>query len=44
MNKFDEHYGDVYKCIRCGKEIIGMSNYYPHCGYEYNPWDDTTFK
>ena len=44
MNKFDKHYGDVYKCIRCGKEIIGTSNYCPNCGYEYKPWDGTTFK
>ena len=41
---YDEHYGDVYKCARCGKEIIGTSNYCPHCGYEYNPWGGTTFK
>ena len=31
-------------CARCGKEIIGTSNYCPHCGYEYEPWDGTTFK
>ena len=44
MNKFDKQYGDTYKCARCGKEIIGTSNYCPHCGYEYEPWDGTTFK
>ena len=27
-----------------GKELIGISNYCPHCGYEYEPWDGTTFK
>ena len=36
---FDELYGSVYKCARCGKGIIGRCNYCPHCGYEYNPWD-----
>ena len=41
---YDEQYGDTYKCARCGKEIIGTSNYCPHCGYEYKPWDGTTFK
>lgn len=41
---YDEQYGDTYKCARCGKEIIGTSNYCPHCGYEYEPWDGTTFK
>ena len=43
-DEYDEQYGDTYKCARCGKEIIGTSNYCPHCGYEYNPWDGTTFK
>ena len=43
-DEFDEQYGDTYKCARCGKEIIGTSNYCPHCGYEYEPWDGTTFK
>ena len=43
-DEFDEQYGDTYKCARCGKEIIGTSNYCPHCGYEYKPWDGTTFK
>ena len=43
-DEFDEQYGDTYKCTRCGKEIIGTSNYCPHCGYEYEPWDGTTFK
>ena len=41
---YDEQYGDTYKCARCGKEIIGTSNYCPHCGYEYKSWDGTTFK
>ena len=41
---YDEQYGDTYKCARCGKEIIGTSNYCPRCGYEYKPWDGTTFK
>ena len=41
---YDEQYGDTYKCARCGKEIIGTSNYCPHCGYEYKPWDGTIFK
>ena len=41
---YDEQYGDTYKCARCGKEIIGTSKYCPHCGYEYEPWDGTTFK
>ena len=43
-DEYDEQYGDTYKCARCGKEIIGTSNYCPHCGYEYEPWDSTTFK
>ena len=43
-DEFDEQYGDTYKCARCGKEIIGTSNYCPYCGYEYKPWDGTTFK
>lgn len=43
-DEYDEHYGDTYKCARCGKEIIGTSNYFPHCGYEYESWDGTTFK
>ena len=43
-DEYDEQYGDTYKCVRCGKEIIGTSNYCPHCGYEYEPWDGTTFK
>ena len=38
-DEYDEQYGDTYKCARCGKEIIGTSNYCPHCGYEYEPWD-----
>lgn len=37
-NEFDEKYGYVYKCARCGTEIIGTSNYCPRCGYEYVPW------
>ena len=43
-DEYDEQYGDTYKCARCGKGIIGTSNYCPHCGYEYEPWDGTTFK
>ena len=43
-DEYDEQYGDTYKCARCGKEIIGTSNYCPHCGYEYKPWNGTTFK
>ena len=43
-DEYDEQYGDTYKCARCGKEIIGTSNYCPYCGYEYEPWDGTTFK
>ena len=43
-DEYDEQYGDTYKCARCGKEIIGTSNYCPHCGYEYEPWDGTTFR
>ena len=43
-DEYDEQYGDTYKCARCGKEIIGTSNYCPHCGYEYKTWDGTTFK
>ena len=38
-DEYDEQYGDTYKCAICGKEIIGTSNYCPHCGYEYKPWD-----
>lgn len=32
-------------CARCGwhYELI-EANYCPHCGYEYEPWDGTTFK
>lgn len=41
---FDEHHGYVYKCAICGKEIIGTSNYCPHCGYEYEPLDGTIFR
>lgn len=26
-NSFDEQYGYTFKCARCGKEIIGTSNY-----------------
>lgn len=37
--EFVEPYGYVYKCARCGKEIIRTSNYCPNCGYEYKPWD-----
>ena len=43
-DEFDEQYGDTYKCARCGKEIIGTSNYCPYCGYEYEPRDGKTFK
>lgn len=43
-DEYDEQYGDTYKCARCGTEIIGTSNYCPYCGYEYEPWDGTTFK
>lgn len=43
-DEFDDYFGYVFKCTRCGKEIIGTSNYCPHCGYEYNPWDGTTFR
>ena len=43
-DEYDEQYGDTYKCARCGKEIIGTSNYCPHCGYEYEPWDGAIFK
>ena len=43
-DEYDEQYGDTYKCARCGKEIIGTSNYCPHCGYEYKAWDGITFK
>ena len=43
-DEYDEQYGDTYKCARCGKEIIGTSNYCPYCGYEYEPWDGTTFE
>lgn len=32
-------------CARCGwhYELV-EANYCPHCGYEYEPWDGTTFK
>ena len=43
-DEFDDYFGYIFKCARCGKEIIGTSNYCPHCGYEYEPWDGTTFK
>ncbi len=43
-DEFDDYFGYVFKCARCGKEIIGTSNYCPRCGYEYEPWDGTTFK
>ena len=39
----DEQYGYIYKCARCGEEIIGTSNYCPRCGYEYEPWYGITF-
>ena len=38
--------GIPYKvCARCGwkNELVG-SNYCSYCGYEYEPWDGTTFK
>lgn len=38
-NGFDEQYGYTFKCARCGKEVIGKSNYCLKCGYEYKPWD-----
>lgn len=43
-DEYDDQYGYAFKCARCGKEIIGTSNYCPHCGYEYEPWDGTTFR
>lgn len=43
-NGLDEQYGYTFKCARCGQEFIGTSNYCPHCGYEYEPWDGTTFR
>ena len=32
-------------CARCGwhYELV-EANYCPHCGYEYEPWDGTTFR
>ena len=38
--------GIPYKvCAKCGwkNELVG-SNYCSYCGYEYKPWDGTTFK
>lgn len=38
--------GMPYKvCSRCGwkNELVG-SNYCSYCGYEYEPWDGTTFR
>ena len=38
--------GIPYKvCAKCGwkNELVG-SNYCSYCGYEYEPWDGTTFK
>lgn len=43
-HEFDNDYDYVYKCARCGRKIIGRYNYCPRCGYEYEPWDGTTFK
>lgn len=43
-DKFDDHSGYMYKCARCGKKIIGTSNYCPRCGHEYKPWDGTIFR
>lgn len=32
-------------CDRCGWQYeLVEANYCPHCGYEYKPWDGTTFK
>ena len=32
-------------CARCGWQYeLVEANYCPHCGYEYKPWDGTTFK
>ena len=43
---FDKWYGYVCKCARCGVEVCGCDarNYCPYCGYEYKPWDGTTFR
>lgn len=38
--------GMPYKvCAKCGwkNELVG-SNYCSYCGYEYEPWDGTTFR
>lgn len=38
--------GIPYKvCAKCGwkNELVG-SNYCSYCGYEYEPWDGTTFR
>ena len=43
-DEFDDYFGYVFKCARCGKEILRRANYCPHCGYEYKAWDGTTFK
>ena len=32
-------------CARCGWHYdLVEANYCPHCGYEYEPWEGTTFK
>lgn len=35
-------YGNTIDYIRDGGAL--NLNYCPHCGYEYEPWDGTTFK
>ena len=42
----NEWHGCVCKCARCGAEVCECDarNYCPYCGYEYEPWDGTTFK
>lgn len=32
-------------CARCGWQCeLVEANYCPYCGYEYEPWDGTTFE
>ena len=42
-DSYDGWSGPSYKCARCGRKSIGKCNYCYNCGYEYEPWDGTTF-